>query len=916
VRTRWALVLVTAAALLATALGAPASAAPATPAGLTASIEGFQPYVGQSTCDPVAKPGVKAFLNLLLDTYPDTGSLGIVRDCGIGGQSEHKDGRAFDWQVSAANATDVQHVNDVMSWLLATDKYGNKDAMFRRLGLMYMIWNKRIWKGYQADKGWQAYSGDSEHTDHVHFSFGWAGAKQATSYWTGRVAPIDYGPGGGPTYPTVKPVAVPANLPVLASYGATTLTSASSGPAVAALQKALQITSTGTWSSETTGAMQQFQKQQGLTVSSSWTPAAWLRLLPKPAVPFGAVEFVDPARGPLLVQGWGIDADDDVPLTVHVYVDGAWKVTGTEDQARPDVTKTYTAYGAAHGFRIPLQLEDGVHEVCAFGINAPSTPGSNGKLGCLTTTVQHGPVGALDGLAQTPSGLQAAGWALDADTDTPVAVHLLVDDTTKLDVPAAETPRPDLAQRFPDYGAGHGFVVPLDLPDGLHKVCASADNAPNTPGDTTQLGCASLTVVHSGVGVLDPLATPPGTVTVSGSALDPDTAATVDADVLVDGAVVKRTPASLARAPQPGFAAWGGNRGFSATLTLAEGTHSVCAYAVNAPGTPGSDRKLGCQTVSVSHTPIGAQEKAVQTPEGLLVTGWSLDPDTAASNGVEVAADGGTPVVVRASLSRSDIAAKYPQTGAAHGYSAVLPDLTAGTHTVCTTANNVTGSPGGPRQLPCATVTVKHNPVGTVPVLGRRGSAVTVAGWAVDPDTASAIQTHVYVDGKYLTRADATATRSDLTAPWNGYGTAHGYSYALSLTSGTHKVCVFGINVGSGTNAPLGCSSMVVKHTPFGNLSSVVKRTDGVAVAGWAIDPDTTGYVTVRLFVDGKLSRTVGAALSNAGVAAAYPAFGPKHGYSTLLKIARGRHTVCARADNYAGTPGGTAALGCRTITV
>ncbi|MFN2536772.1 MAG: peptidoglycan-binding domain-containing protein, partial [Mycobacteriales bacterium] len=304
----WALVVVTAAALLATVLGVPASAAPATPVGLTSAIEAYQPYVGQSLCDPVAKPGVRAFMNLLIETYPDTGSDGIVRDCGTGGQSEHKEGRAFDWEVSASNPTDVTHVNDLLAWLLATDRYGNTNAMFRRLGLMYMIWNNRIWKGYQADRGWQPYSGASEHTDHVHFSFGWAGAKQATSYWTGRVAPIDYGPGKAPALPTVTPVARPANLPVLASYGSTTLTPSSSGAAVAALQTGLQRTATGTWTSDTTSAVQQFQRQQGLAVSSSWTPDNWLRLFPKPTVPFGAIEHVDPARGPMNLTGWAIDA--------------------------------------------------------------------------------------------------------------------------------------------------------------------------------------------------------------------------------------------------------------------------------------------------------------------------------------------------------------------------------------------------------------------------------------------------------------------------------------------------------------------------------------------------------------------------------------------------------------------------------
>jgi hypothetical protein len=913
------LVVVTTAAMLSTLLGLPAAAAPATPAGLTAAIEQLQPYVGQSTCDPIAKPGVKAFLNLLLTAYPDTGSDGIVRDCGTGGQSEHKEGRAFDWQVSASNATDVKHVNDLMAWLLATDRFGNKDAMFRRLGLMYMIWNKRIWKGYQADKGWQPYSGVSEHTDHVHFSFGWAGAKKATSYWTGHVAAIDYGPNSSPpkpTVPTVSPVAVPSNLPVLASFGSLTLTPSSSGSAVAALQKGLHRDASGTWSSDTTLAVEQFQQQQGLPVSSSWTPDAWLRLFPKPTVPFGAVEHVDPARGPMNLTGWAIDAGADVPLEIHVYVDGAFAQSVVEDQARPDITSTYTQYGAAHGYRVPLNLTDGTHEVCAYAFNAPGTAGATGKLGCLTTNVQHGPVGAFETLGQTPDGIQATGWALDGDTDAPIAVHLLVDDTTTVVVPSAETPRPDLATRFPDYAQGHGFVVPLDLSDGEHKVCVFGINADNTPGDSNLLGCRTLTVVHSSVGVLDPLATPPGTVTVSGAALDPDTSAPVNADVYVDGAYARTTPASTARPAESGYALWGDNHGFSTSLTLADGTHKVCAYALNRPGTPGGNRLLGCQSVAVTHTPKGAVESAVQTVDGLVVTGWALDPDTAASSAVRLAVDKAAPVETRANLSRPDIAAAYPALGALHGFRVVVADLAAGSHQLCVTLLNVSGSPGSPTALPCTTAVVRHDPVGVAPVLGRRGNAVVASGWAVDPDTIDALETHIYVDGKFVVKTVASATRSDLSAPWNGYGSAHGWTVPLDLAAGSHQVCAYGINVGTGANTLLGCTTTVVKHSPFGNLTSVTRRADGLAVFGWAIDPDSTGGTTVRITFDGKQVRLLGAVLSRPDVGSAYPDYGPKHGFSTLLHPGKGRHTVCAGADNVNNTPGTAAGLGCRTITL
>lgn len=170
-----------------------ALAAPLTRSPLVA-IEALAPYQGQSTCDPVARRGVTAFRNLVLASYPGTGDSGIARACAVGGASEHKEGRAWDWRVNAADPVQLAQAEDLLAWLTAPDALGSTAAMARRLGIMYVIWNGRIWKSYQAARGWQPYVGPSEHTDHVHLSFSWAGAYAATSYWSGQVAPVMYAP--------------------------------------------------------------------------------------------------------------------------------------------------------------------------------------------------------------------------------------------------------------------------------------------------------------------------------------------------------------------------------------------------------------------------------------------------------------------------------------------------------------------------------------------------------------------------------------------------------------------------------------------------------------------------------------------------------------------------------------------------
>ena len=155
-----------------------------------AAIEVLSPYQGQTICDPVARPGVTRFKDLVLATYAGTADAGLARACSTGGSSEHKEGRAWDWRVSTSNPTQAAQARDLLTWLLATDVHGNTAAMARRLGVMYVIWDRRVWKSYQASLGWQAYTGASPHTDHVHVSFSWAGASGETSYWTGKVAPV------------------------------------------------------------------------------------------------------------------------------------------------------------------------------------------------------------------------------------------------------------------------------------------------------------------------------------------------------------------------------------------------------------------------------------------------------------------------------------------------------------------------------------------------------------------------------------------------------------------------------------------------------------------------------------------------------------------------------------------------------
>ncbi len=164
---------------------------PANPTGLQStaavppSIDPPARYQPQTSCYPVDKPGAVKLRNLVLATYGQGGKGNISRGC-TEGVSEHSEGRAWDWMIDPKDAKQKKAAADFLSW--ATK---NKGENARRLGIMYMIHNEKIWAVYREQDGWRASSG---HTDHIHISLSWNGARGATSFWTGKVSPVDLGP--------------------------------------------------------------------------------------------------------------------------------------------------------------------------------------------------------------------------------------------------------------------------------------------------------------------------------------------------------------------------------------------------------------------------------------------------------------------------------------------------------------------------------------------------------------------------------------------------------------------------------------------------------------------------------------------------------------------------------------------------
>ena len=106
------------------------------------------------------------------------------------------------------------------------------------------------------------------------------------------------------------------------------------------------------------------------------------------------------------------------------------------------------------------------------------------------------------------------------------------------------------------------------------------------------------------------------TLTIDGWAWDPDAPTfPIDVHIYVDGQGL----AVKANRPRPDVAATvagaGPNHGYRAVVNVAAGSHEVCVYGINAPGSPGDNASLGCKTVKVAKPKPKPIPTTTTTPE-------------------------------------------------------------------------------------------------------------------------------------------------------------------------------------------------------------------------------------------------------------------------------------------------------------
>jgi hypothetical protein len=332
---------------------------------------------------------------------------------------------------------------------------------------------------------------------------------------------------------------------------------------------------------------------------------------------------------------------------------------------------------------------------------------------------------------------------------------------------------------------------------------------------------------------------------------------------------------------------------------------------------------LGCRSEVARHSPVGSLDSVTPVPGGARLRGWALDFDVYSATSTHVYVDGRLAAVLSADRSRPDVAAAFPPPpggfvpsyGPDHGFEETL-QLPGGRHTVCVYGIDVARNYLSPNALlGCRDVVVASaDPVGHLDAAAPAPGGFTLRGWAADPDAPTMpLQVHTYRDGVPASVSTASAHRPDLATLDGGrYGTAHGWTTTVP-TGPRARLCSYAINIGPGVNnTVLGCRDLTRPLTPTGALDDTSRTSQtAVTVRGWTLDPDTAAPIDVHVYVDGRPAAVRTADSTRGDVAAAYPGWGPAHGYSVTVPAAPGQR-VCVYAINTSQGSSNTT-LGCRT---
>lgn len=394
----------------------------------------------------------------------------------------------------------------------------------------------------------------------------------------------------------------------------------------------------------------------------------------------------------------------------------------------------------------------------------------------------------------------------------------------------------------------------------------------------------------------------PGGVRLKGWAFDPSKQRTkIRVVATVSGRTVRSATARNTKTLPRAYRKAGTRHGFDFRTAVPEGVRTVCVVAKDIGR--GRDTRLGClRRATFDYGPFGGFSTATR-PGHVVVGGWFVDNDRpTAPITTRVVVDGVARTLV-ADARRSYVARANPGAGAAHGFSLAVP-VAQGRHSVCVSARNI--GVGSSNAFPCRTVVLNDNPLGELSV-GQRDGKLRVAGFAVDRDRPTTpLAVTMRVDNGAPVTVTANTVRNKVAKKYAATP-AHGFDRRFTAAEGAHTVCVTVANLGYGADKNFGCRTVTLNYAPTVRYTAVTQHVEGMAVRGWAADPDTDAATTVRLTLTDVTSSSVVATRTVTTAAG--------HNFTATLPTRSGSYRVCAVAVNQvSGTHDSTPV--CRALTL
>lgn len=278
--------------------------------------------------------------------------------------------------------------------------------------------------------------------------------------------------------------------------------------------------------------------------------------------------------------------------------------------------------------------------------------------------------------------------------------------------------------------------------------------------------------------------------------------------------------------------------------------------------------------------PIGSVDGYGVGPGQVVATGWAADPDATSPMTVRMTV-GGVTATARSVISRPDVQAVHPFAGPSSGFQVVANGVPPGYQDVCVTALNQNFGLGD-LSLGCRPVIVT-DPTGRAPT----GSVDTATGFNGGFD----------VSGSFSIAAPGSVSQVGIEVDgsvrqWVAPSAQRFAGRIVGVTAGSKRVCAIA-RTSFGTETRINCRLVdVAGGSAIGSVDRIEYADGRIHVAGWALDRETLGSIPVRVSI-GSVSETLLATWRRDDVAAAYPGYGPDHGFAASAPVGPGEHKVC-----------------------